>query len=48
LKAGADPNSGFEPMGETQGLWAPAFSPGRVDRPKPEFGACGLPIQKRR
>ncbi len=48
LKAGTDPNSGFEPMGETQGLWAPAFSQGRVDSPKTEFGACGLPIQKRR
>lgn len=48
LKAGADPNSGFEPMGETQGLWAPAFSQGRVDSPKTEFGACGLPIRKRR
>lgn len=48
LKAGTDPNSGFEPMGETQGLWAPAFSQGRVDSPKTEFGACGLPIQKHR
>ncbi len=48
LKAGADPNSGFEPMGETRGLWAPAFSQGHVDSPKTEFGICGLPIRKRR
>jgi hypothetical protein len=47
LKAGADPNSGFEPMGETDGVWAPAFSQGRVDNPKTEFGVCGLPIRKR-
>jgi len=48
LKTGADPNSGFEPMGKTQSLWAPAFSQGRVDSPKTEFGTCGLPIRKRR
>ncbi|OHB61828.1 MAG: hypothetical protein A2Y76_07335 [Planctomycetes bacterium RBG_13_60_9] len=47
LQVGVDPNSGLELTGKPEGLWSSAFSQGRVDYPKTEFGTCGLPIQKR-
>ena len=48
LKVGVDPQSGFEPTQEPEGMWVTPFTCGAPEKPITTFGSCGLMIRPRK